>query len=65
MPTDTRPRYPYRLPDGRIVKVIHDYNEQPKAEITYDIGGGQVVIAKLDLAERAFERAENDGSWDR
>lgn len=54
-PADTRPRYLYRLPDGRTIRVIHDHGETPKDEITYDLGKGQIVIAKRCgyIAERA------------
>lgn len=44
---DTRPRYLYRLPDGRTVRVIHDHGETPKTHINYDIGKGEIVQAKL------------------
>jgi hypothetical protein len=65
---DTRPRFSYRLPDGRIVRVIHDHGDEPKQEITYEMGNGCVVVAHLlyatpgPLAERAFARADNDGN---
>jgi hypothetical protein len=48
MVTDTRPRFSYRLPGGRIVRVIHDHGEIPKFEITYDLGGGKIVTATLE-----------------
>lgn len=44
---DTRPRYPYRLADGRVVQVIHDVGEQPRPTITFDLGGGNIVDAAL------------------
>lgn len=52
---DTRPRYPYRLPDGRVVQVIHDVGEQPRPTITCDFGDGEIVEGMLlaDYAEHA------------
>lgn len=33
--TDTRPRADYRLPDGRIVRIIRDHGEAPASIVTY------------------------------
>jgi hypothetical protein len=51
MVSDTRPRYPYLLPDGRTIRVIHDHGELPRQTVTYDLGGGQIVIAILTSME--------------
>jgi hypothetical protein len=44
---DTRPRYLYRLPDGRTIRVIHDHGQWPEFEISYSLGNGSIVTATL------------------
>lgn len=53
---DTRPRYPYRLPDGRVVQVIHDHGEAPRPTIICDFGDGDIAEGAL-LAEYATNPA--------
>jgi hypothetical protein len=50
--TDTRPRYPYTLPDGSVVNVIHDHGETPKDVITFTLKGGRIVHAFLVRKEQ-------------
>ena len=45
--TDARPRYRYALPDGTIIRVIHDVGEEPRQVITFTERGGRVVEATL------------------
>jgi hypothetical protein len=42
---DTRPRYDYKLPDGRIVPIIHDHGQLPAPTCTFTLIGGEVVEA--------------------
>src|SRR5690242_15095856 len=44
---DTRPRAAYRLPSGEIVRVIRDHDEVLASEISYQIGDGEIVTARL------------------
>ncbi len=44
---DTRPRFPYRLPDGTLVRVIYDHGEAPASKITFQLKGGEIVFATL------------------
>lgn len=44
---DGRPRFEYRMPDGSVVRVIHDHDETPKARIDFTLKGGRIVMATL------------------
>jgi len=44
---DSRPRIDYRLPDGRVVAIIHDHDEVTKPKITFGLADGRVVLASL------------------
>ncbi len=44
---DTRPRITYRLPDGELVKIIHDHGQIPTETITFTLKGGEIVDATL------------------
>lgn len=51
MASDTRPRYLYRLPDGRTIRVIHDHGEEPRHRIQYEIAARRFVTATLTSSE--------------
>lgn len=43
---DSRPRVDYRLPDGRIVPIIFDHDDDHPPTITYSLTDGSVVLAE-------------------
>ncbi len=47
LPSDTRPRLPYRLPSGDVVLVILDHDQIPSDQIGFTLKGGEIVQAEL------------------
>lgn len=45
---DTRPRYRYVLPDGRVIRVIHDKDDRPKSSISFELRPDDSLWASAD-----------------